>query len=289
MNGSPIQIVSIPPSDRIHPNLLLGLSETNGSLAEVVNGVPLSEECIAEDCQWAYGLGEVHSHKAGDTRSLDLKNIIVWGNAEVIPAKGEGHVWQTITLLTLNSILSVIALLGTYLLVQELSKSRWKSDKRSSCVKYNTGVLKLGSVIAESNGIKINFPVRLASQWDTGNLASIVVLVDTTESSLRLVTLAIVGIAEVESKHWLIQQTLLDHIVKWRRDLVNRDGIESEAQDAIESTKGKSQTWLLGSFGEDLVLDLEISDGHHILRHKTAETAGAIADLERCSVLLVCR
>jgi hypothetical protein len=59
MNGFPIQIVSIPPSNHIQHDLLLGLSKTDGSLAEVVDGVPLSEECITENCQWAYGLGEV--------------------------------------------------------------------------------------------------------------------------------------------------------------------------------------------------------------------------------------
>jgi hypothetical protein len=57
--ASPIQFVSIPPSSGIHHDLLLGSSKTNSSLAEVIDGIPLSEERITEDCQWAYGLGEV--------------------------------------------------------------------------------------------------------------------------------------------------------------------------------------------------------------------------------------
>jgi hypothetical protein len=62
MTASPIQFVSIPPSNRIHHDLLLRGSKTNGSLAEVIDGVPLSEECITKDCQWAYGLREVLQH-----------------------------------------------------------------------------------------------------------------------------------------------------------------------------------------------------------------------------------
>jgi hypothetical protein len=58
MTASHIQFVSIPPSN-IHHDLLLGSSKTNGSLAEVIDGIPLSEECITKYCQWAYGLGEV--------------------------------------------------------------------------------------------------------------------------------------------------------------------------------------------------------------------------------------
>lgn len=59
MTGSTIQIVSIPLSHRVHRDLLLGLSKANGSLAEVIDGIPLSKECITKNCQWAYGLWEV--------------------------------------------------------------------------------------------------------------------------------------------------------------------------------------------------------------------------------------
>jgi len=96
---------------------LFGSSEANSSLAKIINGIPLSEECVAKDCQWAYGLGEVHSHEAGNARSLDLKNVIMSSNAEVVAAQVERDVWQITTLIALNSVLSVVALLGTNLLV----------------------------------------------------------------------------------------------------------------------------------------------------------------------------
>lgn len=40
-------------------DLCLGGSETNGTLAEIVDGVPFSEESVTEDGQWAYGLREI--------------------------------------------------------------------------------------------------------------------------------------------------------------------------------------------------------------------------------------
>jgi len=59
VTSSPIQIVSIPPSNRPIHHLLLRLSKANGSLAEVINGVPLSQEGITKNGKWAYGLGEI--------------------------------------------------------------------------------------------------------------------------------------------------------------------------------------------------------------------------------------
>lgn len=201
---------------------------------------------------------------------MDLKNVVVWGDGEVVATKSEGHIWETVTLLALNRVLSIISLLGAHLLVEELSKGRWESDERSSGVKYNASVIELSSGVTEGDRIKINLPVCLTSQWDLSDLAGVVVLVDTTEDGLGLITLAVVGISKVESKDWLIQELLVDHVVEWRWDLVDGDGVETKTQDTIESAESKGKTWLLGSFGEDLVLDFEVTNGHGILGNETA-------------------
>ena len=201
-----------------------------------------------------------HSHEAGDARTLNLENVVVWGDGEVVAAKSEGHIWEAVTLLALNGVLSIVSLLGTHLLVEKLSEGGWESDERSSGVKYNTSVVKLSGGIAEGNCIKVNLPIGLASQWDLCDLASEVIFVDSTEDGLRLVTLTVIGVSEVESEDWLVQELLVDHVVERRWDLVNGDGIETKTQDTVKSTEGKGKTWLLGSFGEDLVLDLQITD-----------------------------
>jgi hypothetical protein len=96
---------------------LLGLGETNGGVAEVVYGVPLPQEGVAENSERAYGLGEVHTHEGRDARALDLKNVVVGADGEVVAGKREGKVGQTVALVALNRVLAVEALLGTDLLV----------------------------------------------------------------------------------------------------------------------------------------------------------------------------
>ena len=51
---------------------LLGLSKANGVVAKIVNAIPSAQEGVAEDGQRTYGLWEVHSHEAADTRALNL-------------------------------------------------------------------------------------------------------------------------------------------------------------------------------------------------------------------------
>lgn len=91
------------------------------------------------------------SHEGGDARSLDLKNVIVSSDREIMASKIEGNVWQTVTLVTLNSVLSIVSLLGTHLLVEEIGKGLWKSNQRGSGVKYDTSVVELSSRIAKAD------------------------------------------------------------------------------------------------------------------------------------------
>jgi hypothetical protein len=96
---------------------LLRPGKTNGVVTNIVDRVPLPEESISENGEGSYGLGEVHTHEGRDARSLDLKNVVKSTDGEVVSSEGEGEVGQTVTLVTLNSVLSVETLLGTNLLV----------------------------------------------------------------------------------------------------------------------------------------------------------------------------
>jgi hypothetical protein len=96
---------------------LLRLGQTNGVVANIVHRVPLPEESISENGKGSYGLGEVHTHESRDARSLDLKNVVESTDGKVMSSESKGEVGQTVTLVTLNSVLSVESLLGTNLLV----------------------------------------------------------------------------------------------------------------------------------------------------------------------------
>ena len=112
------------------------------------------------------------------------------------------------------------------------------------------------------------------------------IIVDTSEDSLRIITLG-VGVAEVESEDLLVEEPLVDHVVKWWDALVDGDSVESETEDTVEATEGESQPWLLGSLSEVLTFDLQIADGEVVVGDETLHAAGAVVDLERGSVGLV--
>lgn len=98
-------------------NDLLALGETNGTLALVINAIPGSEEGITEDGERANGLGEIHSHEAADTGSLDFKDIVKGSDGEVVAGEGEGDIRKRVTLAAVERVLSVERFLGTDFLV----------------------------------------------------------------------------------------------------------------------------------------------------------------------------
>ena len=48
-----------------------------------------------------------------------------------------------------------------------------------------------------------------------------------------------VGVAEIESKDGLIEQLLIHHVVERRWDVVDRNGVVAQTQNAIKSAEGK--------------------------------------------------
>lgn len=252
----------------------------------VVHAVPLAQERVTQDGQGTNGLGEVHAHEAADAGALDLEDVVIGGNGEVVTGQGEGEVGQAVTLVTLDGVLASEALLGTNLLVQELGHGGGQSNERGAGVEDDTGVLELGSVVAEGDGIKVDLPVSLAAEGNVDHLAGVVALVDATESGLGLVTL-LVGVAQVEGEDGLVQETLVQRVVEGRDHLVDGDGVEAQTQDTVEAAKGEGQTRLLGRLGKVLVLDLQVADRQSILRHETAQAARAVLNGELGAVLLV--
>lgn len=109
-------VSSHSPTTRLSTRLF-GLGQSNGVVAQVVDAVPLAQECVTQDGQGPHGLGEVHAHEAADARARDLQDVVVGADGEVVAGEGEGHVRQRVTLLTLDGVLSGEGLLGTNLLV----------------------------------------------------------------------------------------------------------------------------------------------------------------------------
>lgn len=252
----------------------------------VVHAVPLAQECIAQDGQGTNGLGEVHSHEAADAGALNLEDVVIGADGEVVAGQGEGEVGQAITLIALHAVLTSEALLGTNLLVQELGHGGGQSNERSAGVKDDASVLELSGVLAKGDGIEVHLPVSLAPKGDVDHLAGVVALVHATECGLGLVTL-LVGVTQVEGEHGLIQETLVQRVVEGRNHLIDGDGVKAQTQDTVEAAKGKSQTRLLGSLGEVLVLDLQVANLQSILGYEAAQATRSVPNGELGAVLLV--
>jgi hypothetical protein len=265
---------------------LLGLGKSNSVVANIVDGVPFPEECIAEDDKRASRLGDVEAHEGADAAALNLKDVVVRTDGEVVAGEGEGEVGEGVTLLALNGVLAVVTLLGTNLLVEKLSKSRGKGNEGSAGVKDGTGVVQGSRLATEGDLVEVNLPVSLAAERDLGHLAGVVIFVDTTEHGLALSAL-IVGVAEVEAEDGLIKEALVKHAVKRRDNAVYRNGVVAKAHDTVEAAKGKGKTRLRGRLGEQLVLDLEVANLDGVLADVALKAARAIPDGKVGAVLLV--
>jgi hypothetical protein len=96
---------------------LLGLCETNSSLSEVVDGVPLAQESIAEDDERACWRWDVHALEGRDTRSLHFNDVVEGGDGKVVSAKVPGELWETVALIAFDRVCSIERLLGSDFLV----------------------------------------------------------------------------------------------------------------------------------------------------------------------------
>lgn len=206
-------------------------------------------------------------------------------NGEVVTREREGKVWELIALLALNSVLTVERLLRTDLLVQKLGEGAGECNERSTGVQNGTGRVNLSSLVAKGDGIKVDLPVGFPAERDLGHLSGVVLLVNSTEDSLRLVT--VVGVAQVESKHRLVEQTLVNHVVKRRGDAVHRDGVIAKPHDAVKTAEGEGKTRFRGCLSEELVLDLQITNLDGVLADISLKLARAVANLKLRAVLLV--
>ena len=125
------------------------------------------------------------------------------------------------------------------------------------------------------------------------NVSSVGRGVNTTKDSFAAVFLR--G-TKAERKHLRVEEILFDHLVKWWHNTVDRDGVVSKAENAIESSgsdeelfltmksytnvlaERECESWLLGSFSKILVLDDEITNGHNVLGDKAFHGSRAILD-----------
>ena len=170
------------------------------------------------------------------------------------------------------------------LLVQQLGNVTGHDDQTGTRVDSSPSTLQLQSLFTKRDSLELYLPVPLPPQRNVLELALVRILVDPSKDGL---TAILFRVTHPEGEDRLVQQSLIDHVVERRRNLVDRDGIIGQSQNPIEFPKGERQTGLLGGLPEQLVLDDQIRDSECILADETLDATGSILDGKLGPVLLV--
>ena len=207
----------------------------------------------------------------------------------------------------LNALLTVPGLLSTDITVDDLRDIGRHSDEGCSSVDSGTSVLEFEGLVSELDRVEFNLPVSLAADRDVVNVTLEVVAVDSTENGL---THFRVG-SEPEREDGVVEESLVDHVVEGRNDVLNRDRVVSETKDTIceqwhkisvllkstliskcrltEFAESESESGFDGRFSEILLLDGQITNRHDIVRDDSLEGSRTVLNLELGSVRLVSR
>ena len=98
-------------------------------------------------------------------------------------------------------------------------------------VNDSASVLELKHFAVKGDLLQFNFPEGLSAHRGIHKLALEGGLVNTTESNLSSVFLRL---SHTESEHWLVKETFVHKVIKWRDDLADGNGIITKAKDTVE-------------------------------------------------------
>lgn len=164
-------------------------------------------------------------------------------------------------------------------------------------------VLKLKLLTTKPNLLQFNLPVSLSAYRGIRELALVGGVINTTEGSLSSVFL---GLSHAESKHGLVDETLVHKIVEGWDHVGNSNGVVSEPKDTVKSgyqvskrgetseikrgdplAKSEGKTWLLSSLSEVHTFHCEVTHVENVIRHEAFHRTRTIVDFNTSSVVLV--
>jgi len=170
---------------------------------------------------------------------------------------------------------------------------------RLTGVNGSASVLELKVIIAKGNLVQFNLPVGLSAHGGVCELALVGGAVDTTKGGLSSVFL---GGSQTESKHRFVNKALVHEVVERRDDVIDSNGVVSEAEDTVESkyrvskrgvqgvergdllAKGEGKTWLLGSLSKVHAIHREVAHLENVVRNEAFHGTRTIVDLKISAV-----
>lgn len=125
--------------------------------------------------------------------------------------------------------MAVPRLLGANVTVDNFGEVGRKGNEGRSGVDRSAGALQLEDLVSELDLLELDLPVSLAADGDVVDVSSVVRLVDTSECRDTLFGVR----AEPEGKDGVVEETLVDHVVERRDDMLDRDRVVSETEDTV--------------------------------------------------------
>jgi len=175
--------------------------------------------------------------------------------------------------------------LGDIDLAEEGVDGRGRTDnERRSGVNDSRASQKVATNggVADIDAANLDLPVTFLGNRDIGKVTLVTVAVNISEHDFGLGVSR--GGVEVNAKDLVLNQIFLNHLVKNRNNTVSSNVGVTKTKDTVqrlaleESGKGSS-------FSEDLVLDVQVSDGAHILREVSFHATSSVLDGDGLPVL----
>ncbi|KAJ8558829.1 hypothetical protein ON010_g8620 [Phytophthora cinnamomi] len=249
--------------------------------APVEDSVVLAHEDVAEDPQRAGGGRDVDAHEGEEADGAALERVLVLGERVLLAVEHERDVGCGGR--AADEVLAHDELVRAHERGQLGHLVLGAGDERRARV--HDGLVHVGELLALGlDGVQLDRPVGGAGHVHVLELALVVALVHAAEREL-----AVLLVAQVEGEDRLVQQALLDHAVEGRLEVVDADGVEGQAEEAVELAQVVGRAEALGDvhLGEELVGHGEAAQRQRVLRQEARHGPAAVHDVEGRAVGLV--
>lgn len=197
--------------------VVVGESDSNTLVGVVEHSVVLAHEHITQDPERSGWGWNIQAHEAQQADRAIRNQVILRGQGVGIAIDLDVNIWLVATAVG-QELASVAQLEGADSISDLLDILAWSSDDGGTAV-HDSGVDVSNWLALDAHLLHVNLPVSGMSQWNVVELASVEVLVDTTEGELTQVLLRV---SKVECEDALVNQSSLTHVLEDSGDLADR-------------------------------------------------------------------
>mmetsp|Transcript_65429 Transcript_65429/g.202881 ORF Transcript_65429/g.202881 Transcript_65429/m.202881 type:complete len:360 (-) Transcript_65429:213-1292(-) len=270
------------------PDLLRRRGDAHLLVAVVEDAIVLPHEDVAHDPEGPPRRGHVDAREGEEALARDGENVVLRAEGELLAAQRDREVGQGGLLAAVDDVLLAQEARGARLLGQGVDLVLGPSQQGGAAVDDGLGGTGHHRRAPELHGVQADLPVGLAGKGHVHELARVVALVDAAKDELALLRGVLL---EVEGEDGLVDELLVDHGLEGRGDLVLRDALEAEAEEAVKLARGEGEVQGpegdLAHLREGLTLHVDAAHRDSVLAENALDRPGAVLDLVLAAVLLV--